>query len=440
MKSYNVTIVGGGSTWTPGLLKALISYKDRFRIKKLVMFDINEERQKIVGEFAKVLFREEYPEMEFLYTLDKEEAYKDVDYVFCQMRTGGYEMRAKDEKIPLNNGVIGQETCGAGGFAYGLRSIRDMVEMVEDVRKYRKNAWILNYTNPAAIVAYALQKKFPEDKKILNICDQPINLLYSYAKILGVKYDDLEPYYFGLNHFGWFKNIYSNDGEDLLPKLKKIIVENGFLPADAEQRDKSWLDTYSLVQDMLIDFGDFLPNTYLQYYIYPQYKLNHLNKDFTRSDEVMAGREKKVFEDCKRVAEIGSAKDADVVKNDAHGEMIVAIADSIANNLKKYYIVIVKNDGIIPNLPSDAMVEVTSLLGINGPEPFHVGEIGTFYKGLIENQYAYERLTVEAYFEQSYEKALQALTLNRTIVDAKKARKILDELIEANGSYWPEFK
>ena len=440
MKSYNVTIVGGGSTWTPGLLKALVSYKDKFRLKKLVLFDINEERQNVIGGFAKVLFSEYYPETEVISTTDKETAYKDVDYVFCQMRTGGYEMREKDEKIPLNNGVIGQETCGAGGFAYGIRSIRDMIEMVEDIRKYKPDAWILNYTNPAAIVAYALQKKFPHDKKILNICDQPINLLYSYAKILGVKYEDLEPYYFGLNHFGWFKNIYDKDGKDLLTKKKKKITEKGFLPADAEQRDKSWLDTYSLVQDMLVDFTEFLPNTYLQYYIYPRYKLAHLNKDYTRANEVMNGREKNVFEECRRVIETGTAKGADVVKNDAHGEMIVAIADSIANNLKKYYIVIVENNGIIPNLPADAMVEVTSLLGINGPEPFHVGEIGTFYKGLIENQYAYERLTVEAYFEESYEKALQALTLNRTITDAKKAREILDELIIANKNYWPALK
>ena len=79
-------------------------------------------------------------------------------------------------------------------------------------------------------------------------------------------------------------------------------------------------------------------------------------------------------------------------------------------------------------------------LGANGPEPIEVGEISTFYKGLIEGQHAYEKLTVDAYFEESYTKALQALTLNRTVVDAKKARKILDKLIEANKGYWPNLK
>ncbi|WP_055665974.1 6-phospho-alpha-glucosidase [Desnuesiella massiliensis] len=438
--SFNVTIVGGGSTWTPGLLMSMCKMKDRFPIKKLVMYDIVEQRQAVIGEFAKVLLKEEYPGLEFSYTTNKEEAYKDVDFVFMQIRTGGYKMREQDEKVPLSLGVIGQETCGAGGFAYGLRSIRDMIEIVNDVRKHSKDAWILNYTNPAAIVAEALRRVFPEDKKILNICDQPVNLLRSYGRVLGMDSSKFEPVYFGLNHFGWFTNLYDDEGKDLLPKLKEVINERGFIPVDAEQRDKSWLDTYAMVQDMVKDFPDYLPNTYLQYYYYPDYKVAHLNPNYTRANEVMDGREKRVFDECRRVAEAGSAKDCHMVHNDAHGEFIVEVAESIAFNKGRIYIVIVENNGIISNIQDDAMVEVAAVLTSNGPRPLAVGTIGTFYKGLMESQLAYEKLAVDAYFEGSYEKALQALTLNRTIVSAKKAREVLDALIEANKGYWPEFK
>ena len=184
MKKFNVTLVGGGSTWTPGLLQTLCKLKERFPLNKLVLFDINEDRQAVIGEFAKVLFSEEYPELDFKYTTKVEEAYNDVDFVFMQMRTGGYEMREKDEKIPLSMGLIGPVTCGAGGFAYGLRSTRDMIKTVNDIRRYSKDAWILNYTNPAAIVAEALRREFPNDKKILNICDQPVHLLRSYVRLL----------------------------------------------------------------------------------------------------------------------------------------------------------------------------------------------------------------------------------------------------------------
>ena len=437
-EAYNIVIVGGGSTWTPGILKALTKHKEKLPLKKVTLYDIDKERQETIGEFGIVLFKEEYPEVEFSYTTDKKNAYTDVDFVFCQMRTGGYPMREKDEHIPLSMGVIGQETCGPGGFAYGIRSIKDMVEMVKDVREYSPEAWILNYTNPAAIVAYALKKVFPDDKKIINICDQPVNLLRSYGRLLGRSYENWEPVYFGLNHFGWFKNIYDENGNDIVPEIKKITSEKGFLPADAEQRDQSWLDTYAVVEDMLKDFPDYLPNTYLQYYLYPEYKLKKLDPDYTRANEVMDGREKRVFAECRRIAENGTAKDSSVVHNDAHGDMIIEVAESIAHNRHRYFIVMVENNGLIENLPDDAVVEVTATLGINGPRPYGVGKIETFYKGLIENQYAYERLTVEACLEGSYTKALQALTLNRTVVDAKKARKVLDALIEANKGYWPE--
>lgn len=441
MKKYNVTIVGGGSTWTPGLLKGMCDRKDTFPINKLVMYDIDAERQENIGEFAKVLFKEEYPEINFKYTTDKKEAFtEDVDFVFCQIRTGGFEMREKDEKIPLNMGIIGQETCGPGGFAYGMRSIRDMVELVEDVRAVNKQAWILNYTNPAAIVAVALEKLFSEDNRILNICDQPENLLRSYGKLLGMHERDFDPVYFGLNHFGWFTHLYDQEGNDWLPTLREKILTGGFQPADAEQRDQSWLDTYAMVEQMVRDFPDYLPNTYLQYYLYPDKVLEKLNPEFTRTNEVQAGREKRVFEECAQVAKTGTAKNSNVIHNDAHGEFILIVAESIAYNKGDNFIVILKNDGIISNLPDDAMVEVAASITSNGPRPYAVGEIPTFYKGLIEGQYAYEKLTVEAYLEGSYRKALQALTLNRTVVSAVKAREVLDALIEANKDYWPELK
>ena len=435
-KKNKIVIVGGGSTWSPGILKALTKHQEIFPFNKITLYDIDEERQKPIGEFGKILFREETPDIEFCYTTDKKVAFDDVDFVFCQMRTGGYPMREQDEKIPLALGVIGQETCGPGGFAYGMRSIRDMLQLVEDVREQSPHAWILNYTNPAAIVAQALNYAFPDDQRILNICDQPVNLLRSYGRLLKRDYNNFEPVYFGLNHFGWFTHIYDQEGEDLLPAIREYTLENGFLPADAEQRDESWLETYAMVEEMLRDFPDYLPNTYLQYYLYPEYKLSKLDPNYTRANEVMDGREKRVFEECQRIIEAQTAKDSHIVHNDAHGDMIVEVAASIYGNMRKTFIVIVPNNGIVSNLPDDVMIEVAASLGVNGPAPYAVGKIDTFYKGLIENQSAYEKLTVEAYFEKSYTKALMALTLNRTIGDAHKARKVLDALIVANQDYW----
>lgn len=437
MKKYKVVIVGGGSTWTPGLLKSLCVKKDIFPLEELRLFDIDGKRQEKIGEFAKILFKEEYPELKFSYTTNKKDAYSDVDFVLCQIRSGGFGMRILDEKIPLSHGMVGQETCGAGGFAYGLRSIPDMIEIVNDARTFANDPWILNYTNPAAIVALALNRAFPNDKKIINMCDQPVNLVNSFAKVLGVQANDIIPEYIGLNHFGWFTKLFNRQGEDILPKLRETILENGFQPADAAERDKSWLVTYGMVKRIVSDFPEYIPNTYLQYYLYPDMVVEHLDPNHTRTEEVQEGREKRVFEECIKVVEKGSAKNSIIAKNEAHADMIVDVASSIAMDKNDEFIMITQNDGIITNFDKNAMVECRMKVNKNGVEAYKFGEIDVFMKGLMEGQFAYETLAVDSYFEKSYSKALKALTLNRTIVDASKARAVLDDLLEVNQNHWP---
>ena len=440
MKKYKVVIVGGGSTWTPGLLKSLCEKKNEFPMEELRMYDINAERQAVIGEFAKVLFAEEYPDLKFLYTTDKTQAYKEADFVFCQIRSGGFDMRMLDEQIPLAHGVVGQETCGAGGFAYGLRSIPDMIQIVRDARTYANDPWILNYTNPAAIVAVALERVFPGDKKIVNMCDQPVNLLQSFAKVLGIRRQDIVPEYVGLNHFGWFTKLTDRDGNDLLAPLREKILSEGFLPADAAERDASWLHTYAMVQTIMRDFPDYVPNTYLQYYLYPEQVVAQLDPDHTRTEEVRNGREKRVFTQCRQAARQGSTKGLTIAKSEVHADMIVEVASSIAFDKGELFIMITRNNGTVSNFHEDAMVETAAHVGANGVTAVPFGKIDVFMKGLMEGQYAYEHLTVDSYFEGSYKKALQALTLNRTLVDAQKAKAVLDDLIDANQDYWPELK
>ena len=229
-------------------------------------------------------------------------------------------------------------------------------------------------------------------------------------------------------------------GEDLLPKIREIVKEKGFLPQDAEQRDKSWLETYGFVQTMMEDFPDYLPNTYDGYYLYPEYKASHLNPNYTRADEVIDGREKRVFKECEEVIKAGKLGDKFHAISDAHAEMMIKVAEAIAFNTLGRFILIVENNGAIANMQDDAMVEVVCELGINGPRPMRVGNIPQFYLGLLVQQVSSEKLLVDAYYEHSYQKAFEAFTLNRLINDAKEARKILDALIEANGDQWPELK
>lgn len=442
MKKYNVVIVGGGSRYTPGILRMLVSQKERFPIGRLVLYDIEKDRQEKIGQYGDILFKEYYPELdEFIYTTDKEEAYKDLDFAFVQIRAGRLKMREQDEKIALRHNCIGQETCGPGGFAYGMRSVPAMIEIIKDIRKYSKDAWILNYSNPAAIVAEATKRVFEGDEKIINICDMPVGIMASYAKILGLDYHDLEPRYFGLNHFGWFTNVLNKEtGEDYLPKLREILKT----PHDLveEGSDQSWKDTFTFMSKMIKDSDEYLPNTYLQYYLYPQHILKNENPEYTRANEVMDGNEKQVHEMCDKVIELGKIKgtefEPDPNSMDGHAGYIVDLAYAISHNTGEIFLCMHENNGTIENLSSGMMLESPVRVGINGVEPLTVGSVKTFYKGLLENQYAYEKLTVDANLEGSYQKAVQALTLNRVVDDFDKAKELLDDYIKVNKDYWPE--
>jgi len=439
MNRKNLVIVGGGSTYTLGIIMSLIEEKDNFPLKNITFYDTDADRQEKIAKGTEVLLNEHYPELEsFNYTTDKAKAFTDIDAAFVQIRTGGLMMRELDEQIPVKHGVVGQETCGAGGMAYGLRSIQDMIELVYDIRKYSQNAWILNYTNPAAIVGLALKKEFPHDSRILNICDMPIAIMKSYADLLEKDVWDLVPEYFGLNHFGWFYKILDEQGHDLTDEIKDKIINGDFLPTDkAIANDESWIQTFRQARQMLIDFPEYLPNTYLQYYLYPEDLAKKESVNNTRARQVMNGREKNVHELCDTLIQQQSTEGINI-ESDIHGVYMIRAAASLLFNLKETFIVMVENNGIISNLPGDALVEVPGVLTNDGPKAVSVGEISTFYKGLRENKHTYDKLIVEAYYNNSYSKLLQALTLNRTIIDAPKAKAILDDLISANRDYWPE--
>lgn len=440
MKKSNVVIAGGGSTYTPAIIKTLIANLDRFPIKTLKLYDNDKERQDIVAKAAEIIIREEAPEVAFLATTDPKEAYSDVDIVMAHIRVGGLAMRGFDEKIPLKYGCVGQETCGPGGIAYGMRSIGGMLENIDYMQKYSPNAWMLNYSNPASIVAEACRVLRP-NAKVINICDMPIGLEDRMAVMAGVKSRyEMVIRYFGLNHFGWYTDITDKEGNDLMPKIKAHMKEHGYIVDENEysyDNRESWRVTHLKARDLIRIEPDFISNSYLKYYLYGDDEVAHANPSYTRADEVIGGREKRVFTACRQIAEKGTAKDNTMIKNDNHATFIVDLAHALVNNSKERMLLIVENKGAIANIDPTAMVEIPCLVGTKGAEPLSMGEIPTFQKGLMEQQVAVEKLVVEAWVEESYQKLWQALTLSATVPSANVAKQILDELLEVNKEYWP---
>ena len=440
MKKFSIVVAGGGSTFTPGIVLMLLDNLDKFPIRQIKFYDNDAERQEIIAKACDIIIKEKAPDINFVYTTDPETAFTDVDFVMAHIRVGKYAMREKDEKIPLKHGVLGQETCGPGGIAYGMRSIGGVLELVDFMEKYSPNAWMLNYSNPAAIVAEATRRLRP-NSKILNICDMPIGIEIRMAEMLGLKSrKDMVIRYFGLNHFGWWTDIRDKEGHDLMPALKEKVAKIGYnVEIEGENTEASWNDTFTKAKDVFAVDPTTLPNTYLKYYLFPDYVVEHSNPNHTRANEVMEGREKFVFGECKAIAEKGTAKDSKLHVDD-HASYIVDLARAIAYNTKERMLLIVENDGALSNFDPTAMVEVPCLVGSNGPEKIVQGKIPQFQKGLMEQQVSVEKLTVEAWIEGSYQKLWQAITLSRTVPSAKVAKAILDDLIEANKDFWPVLK
>ncbi len=443
-KKFSVVIAGGGSTYTPEIILMLLENLDRLPLRCIKLYDNDGDRQGKLARACEILVREKDPSIEFIATTDPKTAYTDVDFCLAHIRVGQLPMRELDEKIPLKYGVVGQETCGPGGIAYGMRSIPGVLENIEYMERYSPNCWMLNYSNPAAIVAEATRRICP-NSRVINICDMPIGLENSMASILGFSSrKEMDIRYFGLNHFGWYTSVKNAAGDELLPQLVEHQLKYGNThpeddPDGSSYTDRSWYDTALKERDLVALDPTVSWNTYLQYYLYGDDMVAHTDPNYTRANQVIDGREKRVFGECARIEAAGTAQGT-TLEVGIHAEFIVDLATALAFNTHERMLLIVPNNGAIENFDDDAMVEIPCIVGKDGYEPLSIGKIPTFQKGLMEEQVAVEKLVVDAWQERSYLKLWQALTLSKTVPSANVAKQILDDLIEANKDYWPELR
>lgn len=220
-----IVTIGGGSSYTPELVEGFITRYHELPIKELWLVDIEEGKEKleIVGGLAKRMVEKANVPMKVFLTLDRREALKNADFVTTQLRVGLLDARIKDERIPLKYGMIGQETNGAGGLFKAFRTIQVMRDIVKDIQELCPNAWLVNFTNPAGLVTEAILN-YSGYKKVIGVCNVPVNMKISIAKLLNVPVEAVDIKIAGLNHMSYGLDVFVN-GESRLSEVIELLAD-----------------------------------------------------------------------------------------------------------------------------------------------------------------------------------------------------------------------
>lgn len=426
-----IAVIGGGSSYTPELMEGIINHKDSLPVTEVVLIDIpeGEEKVSINTAFAKRMAEKAGLPISVRYTLDRREGLKDASFVIAQIRVGGLDAREKDERIPLKYDVIGQETTGPGGFFKALRTIPVMLSICRDMEEVCKDAWLINFTNPSGIITEAILKN--TRVKCIGLCNVSINMRYDAAERLSVSPDELDCRFIGLNHLSVMNHAYYQ-GKDRI--LDAVSVENTESVVKNIQKDAE-MDAVAKELGCLL-------SPYMQYFYTEKEALQHEKMEAigltgTRAAQVKEV-EKNLFE-CYKDVNLREKPAALAKRGGARYSMAaICLIDSIYNDTNDVQVVDVFNNGIIPQLPDDVVIEVNCRIGRNGAAPL-ASDVPASVLGLISQVKAYEEYTIEAAITGDRNKALIALLNNPLIHDVRDAKGILNELLEAHRAYLPAF-
>lgn len=416
-----VAVVGAGSTYTPELVEGFARRADRFPMVELALLDIDPERLEVVGALAERMLRKVDWAGRLVRTGDRAEALDGARFVIVQLRVGGNRARYLDETIPLRFGCIGQETTGPGGFAKALRTVPVVLELAEETaRRGAPGAWFVDFTNPTGLITQAL---LDEGHRALGLCNVAIGFQRELAARFGVEPERVQLEHVGLNHLSWERSVLV-DGVDRLPEILDHLEE--------------WSPEEGFPADLVRALGA-LPSSYLRYYYFTEQVLEHQRSGAkTRAEEVMeieAGllelyRDPALDEKPQLLEERGGA---------FYSEAAAQLVASLHAGTGDVQVVNLRNDGAIPNLANDDVVEIPARIDGEGAHPLPLAPLRPEMLGLVQHAKAYERLAIEAAVAGDRTLALKALLTNPLGPDADRALELLDALLEANRAYLPRF-
>ena len=435
-KDLKITIIGAGSSYTPELIEGLIKRQHELPIRELWLVDIEEGREKvnIIADLTRrMLAKHQLAHIDVHVSLDRKPALKDADFVCSQFRAGCLEGRIRDERISLKYGMIGQETNGLGGFANACRTIPVALAICREMEELCPDAWLLNFTNPSGMVTEAILKH--TNVKAVGLCNVPVIMQKGIAQILGADEQDFILQVAGLNHFIWARQVL-HEGRD---KLQQVIEA---MLADQRLLVPQNIPPFKWPAELLRNMG-MIPCAYLRYYYTSQdimeQELAEADGEGTRG-EVVKAMERRLFDIYRNPELNDKPKELEKRGGQYYSDAACELMSSIFNDKRTIMHVNTRNNGTIAGLPDDCTVEVSCMITRSGPVPLNVAPFPSDTLRLIQLMKDFESLTVEAAVSGDRNAAHRALILNPLVTTGTVLEQALEETIEANLDYMPQFR
>lgn len=435
-EGIKIAVIGGGSSYTPELIEGFIKRHQELPVKEIWLVDVEEGRHKlgIVGQLAQRMVEKAGVPIEIQLTLDRKTALKNADFVTTQFRVGLLDARAKDEKIPLKYGVLGQETNGPGGFFKALRTIPVIMEICREMEELCPDAWLINFTNPAGIITEAVLR-YSNIKKVVGLCNVPIGMEMGAAQLLNVDHSRVRIDFAGLNHLVYGLDVYV-DGVSVKDELLKKLTDKEKSITMKNIHAMGW-------EPEFLQALNVLPCPYHNYY----YKTREMVEEEVKAAseggtraEVVKKLEEELFQLYQNPDLAEKPPQLEKRGGAYYSDAACRLIHSIYTDKRDIQPVNTRNNGAIAGLAADSAVEVSCLITKDGPKPIAVGELPIAVRGLVQSIKSFERVTIEAALTGDYDTALLALTINPLMGSDVIAKKILDEMLEAHRSYLPQFQ
>jgi 6-phospho-beta-glucosidase len=439
-----VAVVGGGSTYTPELVDGLCDMEDRIVVDDLVLLDPSGVRREVVGGLSERILRERGWGGTFWTTADPHAALEGADFVVVQLRIGGQAARRVDETLPVGYGCLGQETTGAGGLAKALRTVPVVLEVAEEMAaRANRGAWLVDFTNPVGIVTQAL---LDEGHRAVGLCNVAIWAQRRIGHYLGVDPDDVEIEHVGLNHLTWIRSARVGPpgrrvGPDLgLGRGSSEDRVGGDRLGELFERFGPELELESGVSIDVLRLQHALPSYYVHYYYAHDAEVAHESAPGYRPRaDVVAELEAKLLEEY-RVPTLVSKPEALSYRGGAYYSLAaVRLMASLHAGTGDVQVVDMRNDGAVPGLPDDAVVETTAVVDAGGAHPLSQRPLPPEMLGLVQHAKAYERLAVRAACSGSRDDVVRALLANPLVGQYPLAAELADGLLAANREHLPRF-